>query len=823
MKYNIRTTAQGIESYRVKLLIAISLVFAIGHYGLFIGHDFFVIPDSVKYFSLVSKLSDSNGWLTGAWIGTSYFFTDPGTHPWSPLVLWGRLFGEHQLLAFNLSISFLLIAAAFTVAILIKRAIPQINWLVAVFLASLIMLSSLKYEFFSQRHWISMAIATPLVVIAIWDVVKAPWAPRYLFYVMTLFIALMLGNAMNLIQLVVASLLFLAVAILLKPHQLSVRSVREFLVGYIKLNVFSMAILLGITFWVAYPLIIEKIGVGYVRESLYSSGGSFFISPSAIGEWIRIVGGYFHAGLFCRQDHLQDMDVIFSGWINVSPLFPIVFWVLLRNKSSNGWESFCKISVAVIFVYALIIEIAPGLSGIFTKLTNLYPPTRFHPIVQPLEIVLIAFFVFRLKHDAKFDIRSARWLGYGLIVFYLMLIGISLPVALAPTKVVEVARAALEWSGFGSVDKLDLILMALSAEVDAYKHTVWRYIGFYALCAGAIWLISTRTGATLLKGRQDTVIAGLFLSVNIALTWVVFPLNSKPMIWDESGAEASVTLGETARLAQVYGGQACGNSGNKIQCYKDKIINKQFNYANGYLMYPGLSFSTVKSFDQKDVNDFFLSILAKEGIVAKDLRWFTDWPHVMTSEVFNLSGVRYLLSRSKVDKEYEGVSLVYTNGTNFYLYENKKAAPYYFLAKQIIRSDDLEDVIKYGKNGAVLPLNQDMVSSLSVTGNGQVELKKMTQDELMFEYNTTAPEFLVVLDAWHPNWRAEIDGKPVQIIKANRVFKGIALAPGKHSLRMYFDTAPYFPGIYVSVATLLLIIFIFFYRRSISRPCLVNT
>ena len=46
--------------------------------------------------------------------------------------------------------------------------------------------------------------------------------------------------------------------------------------------------------------------------------------------------------------------------------------------------------------------------------------------------------------------------------------------------------------------------------------------------------------------------------------------------------------------------------------------------------------------------------------------------------------------------------------------------------------------------------------------------------------------FLVLNDVWHPWWRASVDGRAARIVKANVLFRAVAVPPGRHIVRFTF-------------------------------------
>ena len=80
-----------------------------------------------------------------------------------------------------------------------------------------------------------------------------------------------------------------------------------------------------------------------------------------------------------------------------------------------------------------------------------------------------------------------------------------------------------------------------------------------------------------------------------------------------------------------------------------------------------------------------------------------------------------------------------------------------------------------------------------------INLKTFEFDRMEFEYASEQSEFLVVNDAWHRQWRANVNGSETIILKTNGVFKGIPLPPGKGTIELFFDNSPYKLGTWITV------------------------
>ena len=58
--------------------------------------------------------------------------------------------------------------------------------------------------------------------------------------------------------------------------------------------------------------------------------------------------------------------------------------------------------------------------------------------------------------------------------------------------------------------------------------------------------------------------------------------------------------------------------------------------------------------------------------------------------------------------------------------------------------------------------------------------------EVTIETDSPSAALLVLTDVWHPWWRADVDGAPVEILKADVIFRAVVVAPGRHIVHFTF-------------------------------------
>jgi hypothetical protein len=71
-------------------------------------------------------------------------------------------------------------------------------------------------------------------------------------------------------------------------------------------------------------------------------------------------------------------------------------------------------------------------------------------------------------------------------------------------------------------------------------------------------------------------------------------------------------------------------------------------------------------------------------------------------------------------------------------------------------------------------------------GNGTARILRYHNTDIELEAESTNGGFVVLNDVWHPWWRAAVDGTPVEILKANVLFRAVVVSPGRHVVRFTF-------------------------------------
>lgn len=99
-------------------------------------------------------------------------------------------------------------------------------------------------------------------------------------------------------------------------------------------------------------------------------------------------------------------------------------------------------------------------------------------------------------------------------------------------------------------------------------------------------------------------------------------------------------------------------------------------------------------------------------------------------------------------------------------------------------------------------------SPVEGSGRGGFLLARISEDRperMTAEVNADGAGILVLTDVHSPGWKAETDGKPARILRADGVFRGVALSAGPHRVVFTYRPIAFYAGAAVSFLALLVL------------------
>lgn len=179
--------------------------------------------------------------------------------------------------------------------------------------------------------------------------------------------------------------------------------------------------------------------------------------------------------------------------------------------------------------------------------------------------------------------------------------------------------------------------------------------------------------------------------------------------------------------------------------------------------------------------------------------------------ILDLFGVKYILDRIENPKDentfpLERFKLIFQDEAGWFIYENLKAAPRFFLTtdvKTYQTKDEFEKIffsVDFNPTKTILihenDLNQAAMQPFNhkTIENASVSLTTYEPNKVIFEVNTPQPTFLFLSDTFDFGWEAYIDGVETKIYKTNWAFRSVLMPEGSRQI-----TFTYKPSVFQSV------------------------
>ena len=184
---------------------------------------------------------------------------------------------------------------------------------------------------------------------------------------------------------------------------------------------------------------------------------------------------------------------------------------------------------------------------------------------------------------------------------------------------------------------------------------------------------------------------------------------------------------------------------------------------------------------------------AEDTVSLPDQRKFSALFPSYRSPLANLLGLRFIATGApieSIDRTLKPGDLPLVARTaDGYIYENPAAMDRVLFASQA-RSADFERLLQDG-TWPDAELRSTVLLETAPTADGprqpgRARIVSYRNTEVVVEADSPGGGWVVLNDLWHPWWFADIDGKPADLLKANVLFRAVAVPAGKHVVRFTF-------------------------------------
>jgi uncharacterized membrane protein YfhO len=183
--------------------------------------------------------------------------------------------------------------------------------------------------------------------------------------------------------------------------------------------------------------------------------------------------------------------------------------------------------------------------------------------------------------------------------------------------------------------------------------------------------------------------------------------------------------------------------------------------------------------------------------------------------LLDLLNVKYVLAAEPVD--LPGFSWIADGAGTSKLYENHHSLPRAFLVQQfqVLKSEK-----EYAR--AFIELTFDPASTILLDGAPTrfLELKKKPtvpnlksavrvvtyeNNRIVLEVDSPEAAFLFMSEAHYPGWKAYVDGREEEILRADYVFRAVPVGPGSHRIEVVYQSLSFKVGLAVSLLTIVML------------------
>lgn len=92
--------------------------------------------------------------------------------------------------------------------------------------------------------------------------------------------------------------------------------------------------------------------------------------------------------------------------------------------------------------------------------------------------------------------------------------------------------------------------------------------------------------------------------------------------------------------------------------------------------------------------------------------------------------------------------------------------------------------------------------------DSSVRIITYENNRVVLEVTTPEAALLFMSESFYPGWKAFVDGKQEEILRANFVFRAIPMGPGSHRVEVVYEPLSFKIGLSVSLFTIFVLLIV---------------
>jgi hypothetical protein len=447
----------------------------------------------------------------------------------------------------------------------------------------------------------------------------------------------------------------------------------------------------------------------------------------------------------------QNMGLVYAGALTFAVL---VSFGVIRGLAWKREIRFFSIAAVLTLLYALG-SYTPG----FALMYELLPGVD----------------LFRRPADASFVLVGLLALIAGYLV-HRWLLG-TMSTATPARRAAEIACAVL----------LIAAALALAHSVVGISAAFVPVLTAMVLTAAAIWVLVL---AQRLDAQWPLAATGLIAAFMAAdLAWSYAPNASTGLPPQRFEALRHDTQNETVRLLKArLAAAAAPDRRDRVE-----LIGIDYHWPNLSL---AQNFDHVFGHNPLRLHSFQEATHAGDTVALASQRMFSPLYPSYRSAFADLLGVRLIATGvpvEQIDSSLHRGDLNYIAHTkDAYVYENPRALPRVMLVMHW-RVADFDELVRTGwpdvdpRRTVLLQHPPEGFSDgKAAAAGGSARLLRYANTEVSVDVDAPTGGILLLNDVWHPWWRAQVDEADAEILKANVIFRAVAVPAGRHVVRFSF-------------------------------------